>query len=255
MTGKKMKTNKIIFLTFLLLVMGFLTFRFTLSYFSDNGSSSDNVLSASAEFPTVTPTTTPTPPPVTPTPQIANHVVISEVQINGATALQDFVELYNPTNASVDLNGWQLRRKDAAGNDSLLVLIGTGKTIPAHGFFLWANSQSGYGTSVKADVSNTNNIGENNSLELEDASDGTVDQVGWGNVAGHYVEGTPYPTSPGSSASIERKAYTSSTSTSMSSGGSDEFKGNGFDAGDNSTDFITRTISEPQYSTSSAEIP
>ena len=219
-----MKTNQTIFLFLVLLVAGFLTFRISLSYFSDSGNSSNNVLSASAEFPTATPTTAP---------QIANHVVISEVQINGANANQDFVELYNPTNSSVDLNGWQLRMKNSAGTDESLVLIGSGESIPAHGFFLWAsNKSSGFDTSVGADVTNNNTLSENNSIELEDASDGTVDQVGWGNVAGHYVEGTPYSTSPGASASIERKAYTSSTPSSMA-GGSDDLKGNGFDAGDN----------------------
>src|SRR3989344_5067595 len=113
-----------------ILSIGFVSYKATHALFNDTAQSQNNTFSAAQTF----------------------HVVISEVQINGANANQDFVELYNPTNSIVDLNGWQLRRKDSAGTDSSLVLIGAGKTIPAHGFFLWANSQSGYGTSVKADV-------------------------------------------------------------------------------------------------------
>lgn len=45
-----------------------------------------------------------------------DHVVISEVQvINGTEKGQDFVELYNPTNAQVELDGWQLKYKSTTG--------------------------------------------------------------------------------------------------------------------------------------------
>ena len=133
-----MKLNQIIFLTFLLLIIGFLSFRFSLSYFSDTAQSTNNVLSASSEFPT----------------QVADHVVISEIQLHGGNANQDFIELYNPKNTSEDLSGWELRLKDAAGTDSSIILIPSGKSIPAHGFFLWANNQGNYNTSIGADVSN-----------------------------------------------------------------------------------------------------
>ena len=180
--------------------------------------------------------------------------MISEVQLHGGNANEDFVELYNPTNSAINLSGWEIRVKGSSGADSSLVLIPSGKSIPAHGFFLWSNDQGTYETDIGADVSNGNNIGENNSLKLEDASDNPVDQVGWGNVVGHYVEGTPYANFSASFQSIERKAYSSSTTVSMSTGGSDIDKGNAFDAGNNLTDFITRT-SQPQNSTSSPETP
>ena len=38
----------------------------------------------------------------------ASHVVISEIQIAGGNSNDEFVELYNPTNASVNLTGWRL---------------------------------------------------------------------------------------------------------------------------------------------------
>jgi signal peptidase I len=188
-------------------------------------------------------------------PPVADHIVISEVQIHGANANQDFVELYNPMSSSVGLSGWKLRKRTSNGTESSLVVIGNGKSIPSHGFFLWANDQGGYSTSVGADESNSNNISENNSVALLTPTDVLVDQVAWGNGTNQFVEGTAYPNSPATSQSIERKAYSTSTQASMITGGSDEFKGDGFDSNNNSTDFILRSISQPQNTSSPIEIP
>ena len=72
--------------------------------------------------PTATPTPTPTPTPSpTPTPNpVATHVVISQVYggggNSGASFTNDFVELYNPTNSTVNLAGWSLQYASAAGS-------------------------------------------------------------------------------------------------------------------------------------------
>src|SRR3989338_9216559 len=80
--------------------------------FSDTAASTNNTFTASLEFPILI---TPTPPE-----NIANHIVISEIQINGANANQDFVELYNPKNTSEDLSGWQINKKTSTGTASSL---------------------------------------------------------------------------------------------------------------------------------------
>lgn len=203
--------------------------------FSDSGISSNNVWVAAASFGT-------------------DHVVISEVQVKGSNANQDFVELYNPTTSSVDLNGWKLRLKNSAGTESSLVAIGAGESIPAHGFFLWANSTGGYAASIGADVSNSNNLSENNSVALRKPDDATVDQVAWGTTANpQFVEGTAFTPSPDSNQSIERKAYSTSTAASMT--GADATKGNGFDSDDNAADFVLRAAAQPQNSGSATETP
>lgn len=217
----------------------------SISYFSDTETSSQNSFTAF--------TTTPTP---SPTPAVANHLVISEIQINGSNANEDFVEIYNPTSSSVDLNGWQINKKTSTGTISSLVLIGSGASIPAHGYFLWANEQGNpaFSTTVGADVFNTNNLSENNSIALENASDITIDQVGWGTGTSQFVETTLINNGSDTNKSMERKAYSTSTASTME-GGVDSLKGNGFDAGDNATDFILRLVSQPQNSASPTETP
>ena len=42
----------------------------------------------------------------------ASHLVISQVQVRTISNTEDnLVELYNPTNSSVDLSSWKLRRE------------------------------------------------------------------------------------------------------------------------------------------------
>jgi hypothetical protein len=264
--------NKILLLVFLTL-LSLTSFKTTLGFFSDSESSSENILTAASSFasPSISPSaspisspspspsvsTTPSPSP-SPTPSnIANHVVISEVQIRGANANQDFVELYNPTNLPLSLNGWQIQRKAVNGVITSLVLIGSGNIIPAHGFFLWSNNEGTFETDIGADVSNGNNLSPNNSIALEDSSDVIVDQLGWGNGTTQYLEGSLFTTNPDVNAnqSLERKALSTSTSVTMGVGGVDEFKGNGFDADNNPTDFLLRSISQPQNSGSATESP
>jgi signal peptidase I len=237
---------------------------------TDTATSSNNTFAAAAMFgtptptptevpiptPTATPTETPTSTP-TPSPVVANHIVISEVQIIGANANQDFIELYNPTDAPVSLTGWRLRKRSASGDeDSIVQTALNGKTIPAHGYFLWANSQSGYATSISADVSTTVNIIENNSIALFNGTT-LIDKVGWGNLTDStpFSEGTLISQTIGNNESYERKASSSSSTATMAPGGSEEVKGNGFDSDNNSADFILRSTSQPQNSLSTPESP
>ncbi|MBI4546894.1 MAG: lamin tail domain-containing protein [Ignavibacteriae bacterium] len=188
------------------------------------------------------------------TAQIANHVVISEVYINaaGSTELDEFVELYNPTNSPVTFTSSDtLITQNATGlNKFTFVLTGS---IPAHGFYLIGDSTTSPTPDMRnASFSLTNSGG---SVFLKSGAT-TVDAVGWG-TSPLIKEGTALAGSPTELTSYERKAQSTSTAGSMGSGGSDEFNGNGWDAGDNGTDFITRSAgtSQPQNTSSSTETP
>ncbi len=244
----------------------FLGMRLTAAFFSDSGQSTTNTFQAAAQFPTATPTPSPTNSPTTtpiPTPSnIANHVVISEVQIKGSgshAADQDFIELYNPTSSSFDLNGHRLVKRDSNDSSDQDIKVWEESTvIPAHGFYLWANSEHSFASSIGANASTNKNIASNNSIALRNGPKNTgtiIDALSWSNNTNALQEGTSFSPTPQDNQSMERKALSTSTASSMSIGGSDEFKGNGYDTNNNATDFVLRESAKPQNTSSSTETP
>ena len=182
----------------------------------------------------------------------ATHIVISEVQIAGATAGDEFVELYNPTSSSADLTGWRLRRKTSAGGDGGNLVSSLSGSIPAYGFFL-ITPQTEYTGPVSADQMYSvsgNPVAANNTVLLySDAGVTLVDKVGIGTVADSETSPASAPSAGGS---VERKANSLSDAPSMTTG-DDQFAGNGEDTDDNASDFILRSTSQPQNSSSSIE--
>lgn len=187
-----------------------------------------------------------------------DHVVISEFS-GGTTAnaRDEFVELYNPTSAAVDLSGWQLSYKSATGTTySTTYTIPAGRSIPSHGYFLLGGTA--YSGSPAADVSH--NIDASSSttagghVRIQRLSGSVyvdVDRVGWG--TGNAPEGTAAPSHPASGGSLERKAIINSSSTTMAVGGAHATRGNGQDTDNNSADFVTRATRQPQSSASPVE--
>lgn len=250
MTGTQIKALLLSIL--FTVVVAFVSFQTTYALFSDTATSTNNVFSAASEFPPQT-----------------DHIVISEVQTTGGTGGgqdnltdRDFIELYNPTNSAINLNGYRLIKRAGSGTptDSNIIVFNSQHSIPPHGYFLWASSGSpGWAASIGADVTTTQTLAiPNNSVALKFGTleTGTIiDALSWSSISDSLVEGTRFTPDLGVNQSMERKALASSNATTMSIGGSDELKGNGYDTNNNSTDFILRSLSQPQNSTSSAETP
>jgi len=172
-----------------------------------------------------------------------DHVVISEVQISGGTAGDEFIELYNPTSSIIDLTGWKLK-KNSSGTESNLVSSFPAITIPAYGYILITN-QTGYDGIVGADLNYSGSsyyISNDNAILLYNNSDNLIDKVGYGSSSDY--EGTVFPTNPTADQSIERRS---------SSIIHYEEKGNGWDTDNNSDDFFILTTPNPQNSLSSPE--
>ncbi|MFH1957051.1 MAG: lamin tail domain-containing protein [bacterium] len=175
----------------------------------------------------------------------ANHVVISEVYAKNPT---DFVELYNPTNEPVSLNGWKL---DVYGGD---YTFQPEDVIPAHRYFIVANVDPVFG--IEPDVHQptlamTEN-GVNSFAKLIDDSEQTVDVVGWEGAVGGNYEGTKLKTLPDDN-SWERKSKLDDITAYLSSGGESENSGNGHDMDDNYNDFVAQSEPNPQNRRSPAE--
>lgn len=126
----------------------------------------------------------------------SGHILIFAVQIAGASSTNDFVKLYNPTNATIDVSGWKLHKKSQTGTDYSLRTFSANTLVPAGSYFTWANSTNGFSESIDANVSSTETLSSDNSVALL-ASDGSVvDAVAWGTGTDQYGEGSPYATNP-----------------------------------------------------------
>lgn len=184
----------------------------------------------------------------------ATHLVISEVQIEGASPSADFVELYNPTSSDVNLSTFRLVKRTSTGaSDTNIVDFNSSDIIESHSFLLWCFTD--ISSNLGCDKHSGDNISNNNSIALRDgvANTGTIIDAVTIGVALHTLgEGAP-PSTPSAGQSIERKANDSSDSTSMGSGGPDEFAGNGEDTNNNSVDFVLRNVPQPQNSSSAVE--
>lgn len=113
-----------------------------------------------------------------------SNAVISEVYggggNKGAAFTNDFIELYNPTSAGLDLTGWSVEYLSASGNSG-------GKhelsgSIPAGGYFLIQEGGGDTGEPLPSPDAegNLNLSGSKGSVKLYDASGAEVDLVGYG---------------------------------------------------------------------------
>lgn len=157
-------------------------------YDSDNNDGDFTPLSPSApqnSFSAATVCDPPTPEP-TYTPIAPTHLVISEFRTRGPNGPSDeFVELYNPTGAAVNIGGWQVRRSSACPTDpnvtpstttSQLAVITTGTILqPGQHYLLAASGSSITGADqyFSAGIADTGGIALTTSSQTE-----IVDQVG-----------------------------------------------------------------------------
>ncbi|HPN32855.1 MAG TPA: lamin tail domain-containing protein, partial [bacterium] len=47
--------------------------------------------------------------------ETSNHIVFSEIQVGGANTTDEFIEIYNPTEENISLNGWSIQRYTSSG--------------------------------------------------------------------------------------------------------------------------------------------
>lgn len=167
----------------------------------------------------------------------ANHLVISEIQVAGATANDEFIEIYNPTTSAISIETWSIQYKSATGMTFYKKNFSAGDSVPAHDWYLVTHTD--YTGSTTPDMSHStfslSGAGGhiflvNNQTTLTSATDPSiVDKVGYGTA--DSPEGAASETPP-TNQSVERKF------------GGD--LGNGEDTDDNSADFVLQTIPNPQ---------
>lgn len=120
-------------------------------------------------------------------------------------ASNEFVELVNAGTAAVNVGGYKVAYRSAAGtSDTTLAMIADGTTIPAGGFYLLAGS--GYlGSHAPDQTFSASLAATGGGLAVRDAGGAILDSVGYGEATNAFVEGhvaaaPPATAAPGSSA-------------------------------------------------------
>ncbi len=163
------------------------------------------------------------------------HLVVSEVMTGGATASDEFIELYNPTEVLQPLEGLEVVYVTSTGatvtRKAAWAAGAAGMPPGAH--LLIANSTGIFGG--LADVTYTSGLaatGGSVALRIQ-GEPAAIDAVGWGTAASTWLEMRPAPAPPAGS-SLERLPGGSAGSTQ--------------DADDNLVDFVIQPIPDPQNS-------
>ncbi len=189
-----------------------------------------------------------------------SHVLISEIQVAGVDAGDEFIELYNPNDNTLDISGWSIQYVSGSATTISPATVSrknfvNGNTIPPKGFFLITRSlnsggSDGYRGGVLPDMSHR-------SFSLSGASAGAkiflvANQEDVTDVTdGDIIDMVDYShNAPVAEESLERKAYASGACQAPS--GANEFLGNGCDT-DDISDFLVRAIPKPQNTSSLPE--
>lgn len=127
-------------------------------------------------------------------------ILISEIQIEGQTSKDEFVELYNPNDSDVNLDDWKLAKKTSTGNESNLVSSSAFEgIIKSKSYFLIVPQANDDGTAnYKGNASpdlyysgKTYSFAKDNTILLYNPLEQISDKVGFG-TAGDF-EGNAAP--------------------------------------------------------------
>ena len=178
------------------------------------------------------------------TAEFGAHVMISEFSnVGGAAGNDDFIELYNPTAAPIDIEGWQLEIANDVSIVQTLLLTGPNTILPAGGHYLLNELGTGDQTLVAMPAALAIRISQGGTPVDEV---GTAERLNSGSVApGLWNEGTGVPPL------VDVSGYTQSWERLVGLG-----VGNCTDTNDNAADFEHRfnAAVNPQSSSDPTEL-
>jgi hypothetical protein len=162
-----------------------------------------------------------------------DHLVVSEVMTGGTSASDELIELYNPSSASLPLEGLELIYVTASGatvSRRAAWSLGAPE-IPPGAHLLVANELGIFAPIADAlYASGMAATGGSVALRIQGATT-AIDAVGWGTAASTWLEGLP-AAAPAAGASLERLP-----------GGP---VGSTVDTNSNQADFVVRAVPDPQ---------
>ncbi len=167
--------------------------------------------------------------------QWADHPVISEVQAGvPGNNNAEYIELYNPTSAPVDLQGWSVWYQLNENSEPALVYRWREHLLlPPHGYLLLAHSGEEVGAAPDAVFEQALNLAYGG-LQLRRRDGAPVDSLGWGEKApSGFTEGQPAPALKNGQILARQPGQSI---------------GNGVDTDDNAADFALLDTPAPQNS-------
>lgn len=113
--------------------------------------------------------------------QSVDHIIISQLETGEATS-NEFVELFNPTESSIDLTKYKLTRRNSGGISEANLVASLSGTIAPNGYFLIGHG-TGYTGSVPLDKvysAPSNALTNNYSVRIYSDADLLLDKVAYG---------------------------------------------------------------------------
>jgi outer membrane biosynthesis protein TonB len=159
-----------------------------------------------------------------------SSLVVSEVQTGGASASDEFAELYNGGSLAVDLAGLELVYATSTGSTVTRKATWTTSTIVEPGRHLLIANAAGIYAAAADSTYSGGFAATGGAIVLRVVGGSPIDAVGWGDATNAFVEGSAVA-GPAAGASIERLP-----------GGS---LGNGIDTNANQADFVV-AVPNPQ---------
>lgn len=122
-------------------------------------------------------------------------ILINQIMLGqNEGAKNEFIELYNPNDTSINLENYALKKKSSSGNEVSLI---TNKSftgiISAKSYFLISSPE--FGPQIKADLyySNSNSLSKNNTIILYNNDNKISDKLGYGQVLDFYTQPAVLP--------------------------------------------------------------
>ncbi|MGC5049252.1 ExeM/NucH family extracellular endonuclease [Micrococcus porci] len=187
-----------------------------------------------------------------------DSLVINEAYTNGGSAgalfTHKFVELYNPTDQPISLDGWSLQYRSATGTTAPSTTVALSGTVPAKGHFLiqgGSNGTTGAALPTPDLATSFNPAGTKGTIVLADQA-GTVAGLPTGSVVTDQVAGVADVLGYGATNTFETAA---SGAPAANSDPKSIARTGGVDTDDNAADFTVTADVTPQNAAGGGTAP
>ena len=150
----------------------------------------------------------------------SSGLLVSEVVTGGASASDEFVEIYNASGADLDLGGLELVYVSSSGSTVTRKQTWTSLLVGAHRHLLLANSAGKWTAAADGQYSG-GFAATGGSLVLRTLAGAVVDSLSWGDAASTFVEGSAGPAAAANSSLERRPGGTAGNSTDTNDNAAD----------------------------------